>query len=121
MKLTLHVGLPKTATTFVQHTLSAEKVRLAEAGVVYPSDSLVHHDLPKLVEQVAAGRGKYRRKLDTNDGDVVPASSQPPVVGEVGHWVIRASHWPAVAIVIREGSHQSYAHDEHDGDKHEFV
>jgi hypothetical protein len=65
MKLTLHVGLPKTATTFVQHTLSAEKARLAEAGVVYPCDSLEHHDLPKLVEQVAAGRGKYRRKLNT--------------------------------------------------------
>jgi hypothetical protein len=64
MKLTLHVGLPKTATTFVQHTLSVEKARLAEAGVVYPSDSLVHHDLPKLVELVVAGRAKHGRKLN---------------------------------------------------------
>jgi hypothetical protein len=64
MKLTLHVGLPKTATTFVQHTLSAEKARLAEAGVVFPGTSLQHHDVPKLVELVAAGRLKYRRPLD---------------------------------------------------------
>lgn len=64
MKLTLHVGLPKTATTFVQHTLSAEKARLAEAGVIFPADSLVHHDVPKLVELVAAGRLKYRRPLN---------------------------------------------------------
>lgn len=64
MKLTLHVGLPKTATTFLQHTLSAEKARLAEAGVIFPADSVVHHDLPKLVELVAAGRSKYQRPLN---------------------------------------------------------
>jgi hypothetical protein len=64
MKLTLHVGLPKTATTFVQHTLSAEKAWLAERGVIYPGDSLEHHDLPKLVGLVAAGRLKYLRPLD---------------------------------------------------------
>lgn len=64
MKLTLHVGLPKTATTFVQHTLTANKARLAGAGVVFPGTSLQHHDIPKLVELVAAGRVKYRRPLD---------------------------------------------------------
>lgn len=64
MRLTLHVGLPKTATTFVQHTLSAGKARLAEAGVVYPAGSVLHHDVPKLAELVAAGRVKYRPRLD---------------------------------------------------------
>lgn len=64
MRLTLHVGLPKTATTFVQHTLTARKAQLAEAGVVFPGNSLQHHDIPKLVELVAAGRGKYLRPLD---------------------------------------------------------
>lgn len=64
MKLTLHIGLPKTATTYVQHTLSAEKAWLAERGVIYPSDSPVHHDLRKFIELVAAGRNKYGRRVD---------------------------------------------------------
>lgn len=64
MKLTLHVGLPKTATTYVQHTLSADKARLAERGVIYPSNSVVHHDLAKLLKLMAEGKLRYEPRLD---------------------------------------------------------
>jgi hypothetical protein len=36
LKLVLHVGLPKTATTTIQHVMETAKPRLAERGVVYP-------------------------------------------------------------------------------------
>lgn len=36
MKLTLHVGLPKTATTTIQHVLEAVKPQLTARGVLYP-------------------------------------------------------------------------------------
>jgi hypothetical protein len=62
--------------------LSAERARLADAGVVYHGDTLVHHDLPKLVVPVAAGRGKYRRKLDMLLADL-PERLRPRV-GSMG-------------------------------------
>jgi hypothetical protein len=36
LKLTLHVGLPKTATTTIQHVMETAKPRLAKRGVLYP-------------------------------------------------------------------------------------
>lgn len=36
LKLTLHIGLPKTATTTIQHVLDSVKPALAERGVLYP-------------------------------------------------------------------------------------
>jgi hypothetical protein len=65
MKLTLHVGLPKTATTYVQHSLSAQKQWLAERGVIYPGDSLEHHFIPKDIELLAAGRRKNEARVDS--------------------------------------------------------
>ncbi|MFN5996612.1 MAG: hypothetical protein ACK47C_02795 [Paracoccaceae bacterium] len=53
MRLTLHVGLPKTATTTIQHVLEAVKPQLAERGIVYPGSTAEHLGL---VRQVQSGR-----------------------------------------------------------------
>ena len=45
MKLTLHVGLPKTATTTIQHVLEASKPALADRGVLYPGTTAGQLDL----------------------------------------------------------------------------
>lgn len=45
MKLTLHVGLPKTATTTIQHVLEASKPALAARGVLYPGTTAGQLDL----------------------------------------------------------------------------
>lgn len=65
MKLTIHVGLPKTATTYIQHSLSGAKRDLfSGGGVLFPGTSLKHHDLPKDLELAAAGRQKHDRRAD---------------------------------------------------------
>lgn len=37
MKLAIHIGLPKTGSTFIQTTLLANAATLAEAGICYPT------------------------------------------------------------------------------------
>jgi hypothetical protein len=64
MKLTLHVGLPKTATTTVQHTLSAAKLQLADLGVCYPGHSVVHHEIIRAIELVAAGKTSFEGRAE---------------------------------------------------------
>ncbi len=49
MKLTLHVGLKKTATTTLQHALSAAKARLAAEGLLFPGTPADHHRLARRV------------------------------------------------------------------------
>lgn len=41
-KLVLHIGLPKTATTAIQETLSKNKILLSENSILYPSVSSCH-------------------------------------------------------------------------------
>jgi hypothetical protein len=53
MRLTLHVGLPKTASTTIQHVLETSQAALAQAGVVYPGSTALHLGL---VRQVQSGR-----------------------------------------------------------------
>jgi hypothetical protein len=45
LKLTLHVGLPKTATTTIQHVMETAKPRLAERGVLYPLTTKLQSEL----------------------------------------------------------------------------
>ncbi|MEM8551081.1 MAG: hypothetical protein AAGF45_01785 [Pseudomonadota bacterium] len=50
--ITLHIGLPKTASTLIQSVLSASADKLSEAGVDYldilrDGEGLGHHTLPK--------------------------------------------------------------------------
>lgn len=56
MRLILHIGLPKTATTTIQHRLGALKPLLAGAGLCYPGYSVRHHEIVKGLEAVEAGR-----------------------------------------------------------------
>lgn len=56
MRLILHIGLPKTATTTIQHRLSAVKPLLAEAGLSYPGHSVSHHEIARGLQAVEAGR-----------------------------------------------------------------
>jgi hypothetical protein len=53
MRLTLHVGLPKTATTTIQHVLEVSKPLLGGFGIVYPGSTADHLGL---VRQVQSGR-----------------------------------------------------------------
>jgi hypothetical protein len=64
MKLTLHVGLPKTATTTIQHSLSDAKKELAALGVAFPGISTLHHEVVRTVELVEAGRHRFERHAD---------------------------------------------------------
>lgn len=45
MPLTLHIGLPKTGTTFLQKTLAAARVELAERGIDYPDSGYYNHQI----------------------------------------------------------------------------
>jgi hypothetical protein len=45
MQLILHVGLPKTATTTIQHVMDSHKAALAAAGVLYPRTTKTQMEL----------------------------------------------------------------------------
>lgn len=45
MQLILHVGLPKTATTTIQHVMDSMKPALAEQGVLYPGTTAAQMEL----------------------------------------------------------------------------
>jgi hypothetical protein len=47
MKLTLHIGLKKTATTTLQHALAEAKGPLLAAGLLFPGDPARHHRLAR--------------------------------------------------------------------------
>ncbi len=56
MRVVLHIGLPKTATTTIQHTLWLARDVLAERGVTYPGPYVGHHALSKNLDLVALGK-----------------------------------------------------------------
>jgi hypothetical protein len=58
MKLTLHVGLKKTATTTLQHALSGAKPKLAAAGLLFPGDPADHHRLARRVRGLEKARAQ---------------------------------------------------------------
>jgi hypothetical protein len=45
MPLTVHIGLPKTGTTYLQKTLAAARPGLAQAGVDYPDTGYYNHQI----------------------------------------------------------------------------
>ncbi len=47
MKCVLHIGMPKTGSTSIQHYLAGKRDKLAEAGIVYPRSpgGWVHHGI----------------------------------------------------------------------------
>lgn len=65
MKLTLHIGTPKTATTTLQHTLAASREFLRERGVLYPGPLTAHHEWRDVLELIVAGKTKYQSRLQS--------------------------------------------------------
>jgi hypothetical protein len=60
--LTIHIGAPKTATTFLQSTFSQARHALAKDGVIYPKSNWLHHAQHRL-----ALAAKTRRVTGTDD------------------------------------------------------
>ena len=77
MKLTLHIGTPKTATTTLQHTLAASRDYLRDEGVLYPGPLTAHHEWRDVLELIVAGKVKYGTRLqsmiDKLSGEVAEA------------------------------------------------
>lgn len=70
MQLILHVGLPKTATTTIQHVMDASKSLLVERGVLYPVTTKTQMELVR--------RTQFRQR----EGETGPGS-----LGEAMGWV----------------------------------
>jgi hypothetical protein len=62
LKLILHVGLPKTATTTIQHVMETTKPMLAERGVLYPLSTMAQLELVR------------RTQFKQRDGETGPGS-----------------------------------------------
>jgi hypothetical protein len=82
MRLTLHVGLPKTATTTIQHVLEASKPLLAREGVVYPGSTAMHLGL---VRQVQSGR-------DEDAARTIDAMADEAREAGAGHLLVSCEH-----------------------------
>lgn len=65
MKLTLHIGTPKTATTTLQHTLAASREFLRAQGIFYPGPLTAHHEWRDVLELIVAGKVKYQARLQS--------------------------------------------------------
>jgi hypothetical protein len=86
----LHIGSPKTGTTFIQHTLDTYREELADRGVFYPPSRLAaHHDAARDLRDIRVRGGRHhhrsvpgsweqmvRQVRDWQDGDVVVISSE---------------------------------------------
>jgi hypothetical protein len=86
----LHVGSPKTGTTFIQHMLDTYRDELAERGVFYPTSRLAaHHDPARDLRDIKVQGGHFhhrrvpgsweqmvRQVHDWHDGQVVVISSE---------------------------------------------
>lgn len=81
LRLVLHVGLHKTATTFVQNTLSARRYDLLDRGVLYPTAGTSSSDHPRTREGAQSGHilftrpGKRARALVGELLDELPESA----------------------------------------------
>lgn len=71
MKLTLHVGLPKTATSSIQHALTVSKTDLAARGVIYPGTTAAHHQLARAINGAEDGRRRMAQVAETTLDDMV--------------------------------------------------
>lgn len=72
----LHVGLPKTGTTYLQGVLARNRARLRDVGMLYPGDRTAHHRAAWDLRGVPAKRA----------GDQHIAGSWDRLVGEVLDW-----------------------------------
>ena len=89
MRLTLHIGLPKTATSSVQHLLSTGKGGLARRGVCHPGTTPFHH---LLARSVASARSDRQRVADET---LAGFAEEARAVG-AGHVVLSSEHLVSV-------------------------
>lgn len=82
----LHVGLPKSGTSYVQKTLTANKASLEQAGLLFPGKAWV--------AQVRAVQDVRQMKL--------PPSKRKGVSGAWNRLVAEIAAWPGDAIVSME-------------------
>jgi hypothetical protein len=88
MKLTLHVGLKKTATTSLQIALAGARQQLAAEGVLYPGTPDLHHRLARSVKAAEAGDPRAERVArETLDAIATEARS-----AGLGHVVLSSEH-----------------------------
>jgi len=83
----LHVGEPKTGTTFLQQIMWANRVVLLKHGVVYPG--------PR-------GNAHWRASQDLRDIVQAPGDPVPPFTGEWDRIVDRALKAPRVGVISHE-------------------
>src|SRR5688572_4721014 len=85
-RVILHVGSPKTGTTFLQNVLWAQKERAAEQGVLLPLERFADH---------------YLASLDARD--LAERPEHPPrAVGSWQRLVDEASSWDGTVLVSHE-------------------
>jgi hypothetical protein len=68
-RLILHIGMPKTGTSFLQHNLSANRAALAGVGVIYPDPVVGLGTPPVPAHHFLAHALAQRRQLHTPDAD----------------------------------------------------
>jgi hypothetical protein len=86
----LHIGAPKTGTTFLQHTLWKNRHALRAAGVLYPGNFPSH----------------YRASLDLRhapeSSHEIPAHEIPLVAGTWTRLVEEVRRWDATCVISHE-------------------
>jgi hypothetical protein len=85
-RVVLHVGSPKTGTTFLQNVLWAHKARAAEQGLLLPLERFSDHYLASLDARGLAGRPEH----------------PPRAVGSWQRLVDETASWPGTVLVSHE-------------------
>ncbi len=83
--LVLHIGLHKTASSFVQNTLSTQRYDLLQEGVLYPTTGANKNARPTTREGAQSGQALFtrtgdRRELVADLLDELPASAHTVLV-----------------------------------------
>lgn len=82
----IHVGAPKTGTTFIEQVLYHHRQELANHGVLYPADYYDEHYLAAVDLQDLAFNDEHRPEAE-------------------GHWekvAFRARGWPGISIISHD-------------------
>jgi hypothetical protein len=89
MKLTLHIGLKKTATTTLQKALWDARQHLASEGVLFPGLSADHQRLARTVRSAAAGVAGKAAKAEATLELLAAEMRQQPF----RHMVLSSEHF----------------------------
>lgn len=103
MKLTLHIGTPKTATTTLQHTLASSRDFLRDRGVLYPGPLTAHHEWRDVLELIVAGKTRYQSRLQSMTDKL---SSEVAASG-VAHVLMSSESFVDADRAVLEGLHEA--------------